>query len=354
MQRPENNQQGIAMMVVLWVLVLLIALATEFAFSMKMEVNTTRNFKEDVESYYLAKAGVALAMSEIMKPARFHSIHPEHGWVSGKPLTPEKDSVSKNNAGKNKVGNKDDSKREADKNFAGIVTVDETEDSKENEKEYEIIEREKIPFGNGEITYTITDENGKIGINNASRGVLLKVMKYVGIELGEERDIIVDSILDWIDKDSNHRINGAEEEYYKKEGLPYSAKNGRIETLTELLKVRGMTKEIFYGAPENGEDTNRGLENILTVYDASPVNPNTANAEVLSVLFDATQVQEILNARQAKGYYNNTTSTHFRVHSTGSFVGGTRHTLSVVLEKPKTVQNAGLLTHYWNDNFIEP
>ena len=45
-------------MVVLWVLVLLMAMATEFAFSMKGEVNTTRNFKEDIETYHLAKAGI--------------------------------------------------------------------------------------------------------------------------------------------------------------------------------------------------------------------------------------------------------------------------------------------------------
>jgi len=215
----------------------------------------------------------------------------------------------------------------------------------------------KIPFGNGEITYTITDENGKIAINTASRGVLLKVVKYAGIELGEERDIIVDSILDWIDQDSNHRINGAEEEYYKNKGLPYTAKNGRIETLTELLKVRGMTEEIFFGSQgnENGEKKYTGLEKILTVYDASPVNPNTASPEVLAVLFEETQVQAILKARKEKGYYNNTTSTHFRINSTGSFSdGGTRHTISVILEKPKAGKSSGLLTHYWNDNFIEP
>ena len=58
MKKHNSNQSGIALMIVLWVLVLLMALATEFAFSMKMEVNTTRNYKEDAESYYLAKAGL--------------------------------------------------------------------------------------------------------------------------------------------------------------------------------------------------------------------------------------------------------------------------------------------------------
>jgi type II secretory pathway component PulK len=38
MKKLKDNQRGIALMAVLWVLVLLIALATEFAFSMKTEV----------------------------------------------------------------------------------------------------------------------------------------------------------------------------------------------------------------------------------------------------------------------------------------------------------------------------
>ena len=82
MKRLNSNQNGIALMIVLWVLVLLIALATEFAFSMKMEVNTTRNYKEDTESYYLAKAGLNLALAELLKTARFHSIHEEYGWIT--------------------------------------------------------------------------------------------------------------------------------------------------------------------------------------------------------------------------------------------------------------------------------
>ena len=56
-------------MVVLWIMVLLSALATEYLMSMKTEVHTTRNFKEDIESYQLAKAGINLAMAELMKTA---------------------------------------------------------------------------------------------------------------------------------------------------------------------------------------------------------------------------------------------------------------------------------------------
>jgi general secretion pathway protein K len=350
MKRPHKNQNGIAMMVVLWVLVLLMALATEFAFSMKMEVNTTRNFKEDIESYYLAKAGISLAMSEILSPARFHSIHPDYGWIYGKPLSSKKDSDQNSSKNKDakfkqfeiqkfKIGNQNSSGNGAES---------------EDVKEYEIVTRKDVPFGNGTVSYSITDENSKISINTASRGVLIKALEFSGIEVGEERDIIADSILDWIDKDSNYRINGAENDYYQSQDPPYNAKNGTIESLEELLKVRGMTKEIFWGSSEDETEKNIGLKQIFTVYDATPVNPNTARPEVLAILFSQNEIDEIARIKSEKGYYNETTSTHFRIQSTGSLgVGKTRHTISVVMEIPKGAKNAGILTHYWNDNQID-
>ena len=50
MSCAEKNQKGLAMLIVIWALVLMIAIATQFAFSMKTDVTATRNFKEDIES----------------------------------------------------------------------------------------------------------------------------------------------------------------------------------------------------------------------------------------------------------------------------------------------------------------
>ncbi len=311
------------MMVVLWVLVLLMALATEFAFSMKMEVNTTRNYKEDSESYHLAKAGIALAMAEILKPVKFHSTHPEHGWISGNPLPP--------------------------------ASKDKKPKDEEEEKAYDIVPRQDIAFAGGTITYSIADENSKIPINTATRGVLIKALAASGVELGEKRDVIADSILDWIDADSNHRINGAENAYYQNLSPPYKSKNGKIETIEELLKIRGMTEEVLFGSPERGGEEYTGLDQIFTVYNAAPVNPNTASREVLSILYNDSQVEDILQKRDDKGYYNESKSTHFRIESTGKINGSrTRHSIAVVMASFNNAGSSGLFTHYWNDNYIDP
>ena len=318
MKKLKSNQSGIALMIVLWVLVLLIALATEFAFSMKMEVNTTRNYKEDTESYHLAKAGINLALAELLKTSRFHSIHDEYGWIAEK-----------------------------------TIPATNSEGSAEEAQEFDIVNRSDIEFENGTITYKIRDENGKISINSASKVVLNKLLEYSGVKEKLDRDTISDSILDWIDADKNHRINGAEDDYYRSQRPPYYAKNGKFETLGELLKVRGMTEEILYGSTEEDGEL-KGIVQFLTIYNFSSVNPNTATDEVLNIIYPPEQVEVILNNRAVKGYHSNSISNFFRVTSTGKVQGSrTEHTLETVLEKTGSGNNARMVVHYWNDNVLD-
>ncbi|MBT4898189.1 MAG: hypothetical protein HON56_03890, partial [Nitrospina sp.] len=318
----------------LWVLVLLIALATEFAFSMKMEVNTTRNYKEDTESYYLAKAGVNLALAELLKKARFHSIHEEHGWIMGKEVpVPGVDS-----------------------NPSDSATSDSTAGEEEEALEFDIVNRTDIELESGTITYTIQDENGKISINSSSKLVLNKLLAYSGVKEKLKQDTISDSILDWIDGDKNHRLNGAEDDYYRTQRPPYYAKNGKIETLGELLKIRGITEEILYGSTEESEEDKeyKGIAQFLTVYKYPSVNPNTASEEVLNIIYSPEQAAVILNNRTSKGYHSNSLSTLFRVTATGKIQGSrTEHTLEAVFEKTGTGDKVNMVTHYWNDNVLD-
>lgn len=298
-------------MVVLWVLVLLMALATEFAFSMKGEVNTTRNFKEDAEAYHLAKAGIHLGMAEVLLPASFHALHPDRGLVIGPPTMKAQEEA--------------------------------TEGAKNT---YRSIEREGIPLGRGTITYSLEDENSKIPINKATRNTLVKVLTIAGVENGKKRDIIADSILDWIDANKNHRLNGAENDFYQNLTPPYFAKSAPIENLDELLKVRGINEKILYG-----NDKQLGLNQFFTVYNLKSINSNTASPEVLSVIFSESQVKLIMSTREEKGFYDNSTSDYFRIRSTGRIEGSpTNHTINTVIQKIFGKDGPKLLTHYWNDN----
>ena len=208
-------------------------------------------------------------------------------------------------------------------------------------------------MGNGTITYTIKDENGKISINSTNKIILNKLLVYSGVKEKLDQDIISDSILDWIDSNKNHRINGAEDDYYRTQHPPYLAKNGKFETLSELLKVRGVTEEIFYGSQEEDGEY-KGIAQFLTVYKFASINPNTASEEMLNIIHSPEQVAEIIKNRAEKGYHSNSLSTFFRVTSTGKVQGSrTEHTLETVLEKTGSGINANMVTHYWNDNVLD-
>lgn len=329
---PKNNESGIALILVLWVMVLLIALGTEFALSMKTEVNTTRNFKEDAETYYLAKAGMNLAQAEILADAKYHSWTEEKGFIFGFVISEDDEDE-----------NKPKSKTQ-----------------KEEEPELpEPPQRTELPLGKGFMHYSIRDENGKLNINTASRDILIKTLAANGIPLGSDRDTIVDSILDWIDKDDRHRVNGAESDYYRGLSPAYSAKNGPLDSLEELLKIKGITPELFYGSEEyksqesSSAENAPGLARIFTVQKVSQFNPNTAERAVLEIMYPEDQVDEILAKKEERGWYNQSKSTHFKIEATGTFEHSpTQHTIVAIIEKLPAGDEATLLTRYWNDNFI--
>lgn len=131
----------------------------------------------------------------------------------------------------------------------------------------------------GSVRYGLVDESGKININammkrDDSGDDLYDML----VKLPNMTEEIADSIVDWLDADGTPRASGAESDYYGGETPGYRAKNGPIDSLEELLLVKGVTPEILYGDDYNhngvrdeGEPSgeggfNRGLSAYLTVY----------------------------------------------------------------------------------------
>ncbi len=246
-KRFQRNDKGVALVLVLWILAFLSVLVGEFCLAMRTEINITTNFKEETLSHYYAKAGVNLATHRLI-----------YGGI-----------------------------------FPNSVEGDE-EAWEEEASEWHL--GSKIPsisFGEGSIDIEIQNESGKININYAGSGFLKMMLNPFDLD-EQDRDIIVDSILDWRDADDLYRLNGAEDEYYESLAHPYKAKNGFFDSVDELLLVRGMTPEIFYG----------GLKEMVTVYpgetlisskgvkkppvNSSRININSAPPLVLRALPEMT------------------------------------------------------------------
>jgi type II secretory pathway component PulK len=94
-----------------------------------------------------------------------------------------------------------------------------------------------------EFTYGLTDEAGKINLNSASLEMLQRLPGMTA-ELAA-------SIIDWRDADSDVTTGGAESEYYLLQPRPYQCKNAPLETVDEVLLIKGASEELLYG-----EDTN--------------------------------------------------------------------------------------------------
>ncbi|MHB0959808.1 MAG: type II secretion system protein GspK [Pirellulaceae bacterium] len=106
----------------------------------------------------------------------------------------------------------------------------------------------------GGVRYGLEDESTRLNVNalvtldaiaeNAGRDLLMALP-------GMTEDV-ADAILDWMDPDDEAREYGAETSYYQALTPPYHAKNGPLDTVEELLLVRGVTPQMLFGA-----DTNR-------------------------------------------------------------------------------------------------
>ena len=82
-----------------------------------------------------------------------------------------------------------------------------------------------VEIGNGKFSVTIVDTERKFNINLAlgNDAVLQQAMILIGVDAAEIPTIIA-SIQDWIDKDDDTHVNGAESEYYQGLNPPYVAK----------------------------------------------------------------------------------------------------------------------------------
>ncbi len=94
-----------------------------------------------------------------------------------------------------------------------------------------------------------SSSSGSSGTSSTSSSQVTAQQALLGLP-GMTVDI-ADSILDWLDPDDTARTNGAEREYYFGLNPPRVPKNGPIETVEELLLIKGVTPQLLFGVDIN-------------------------------------------------------------------------------------------------------
>ena len=243
-------------MVVLWVMLAMSMLALSFSASIRTEVDAARNVVEQKEAYYLARAGVEYAIYKVIESqTAFAQIQ---------------------------------QRREG--NLQSIPPV--------------LTGYIELPLGRGGARVQISDETGKMNVNLAPGYLLYNLLIMIGLD-EREADMITDSIEDWRDRDDLNRINGAESNYYQGLEEPYLAKNGLFDVPEELLLVKGITPEIYYGRKGTTQDGDPieyyALQKYLTTFTTiNRINVNSAPLPVLAAIpgLDFNTALEIQRMRQ--------------------------------------------------------
>lgn len=254
-----RSERGAALLLVMWLGTFFSLVLTGFAFSMRVETDATRNFRDRTETMLLAEAGIHQAVVDLSGGA-------PAGNATAGPFRP------------NRIGPR--------------------------------------RLGHGTYEVFVTNEDGRISLNHASETVWKKLLQNTGVTDVVLQETIAASIVDWRDKDDVERTGGAESEFYQSRPVAYSAKNGPFQRIAELLSVRGMTREILYGnvtdrerraALQNAFPENRefaageylGIAPYLTVHGTGKTDYATADREVLLAMdVPEDRIQEMLRERE--------------------------------------------------------
>ncbi len=146
------------------------------------------------------------------------------------------------------------------------------------------------PLGEGTIRIDIEPEPGRRNVNKLLDDDWERILLVAGVpeEFWPE---MIDSFTDWTDTDGVPHGDGAEtDDYYGTLEKPYRARNGLIDTVRELLLVKGFSEAILSGGVLNPEDPKdkqiavSGIQDMLTTYGDGKVNVNAADVRVLMTL----------------------------------------------------------------------
>jgi type II secretory pathway component PulK len=277
----RSSQRGIALVIVMISIMVLTVLAAGFAYSMKVETKLARNANSEAELEWLGRSGVEYARWVLANSM----LDPSQPWDSlDQPWATGSGWLGPTNSPIAEVQN-------------------------------------PFTLGRGTNTWKIVDLERKFNIN-APEPVLQQVLPQALTLMGDspgDATAIVNCILDWIDVDDQPHVEGAETEYYQTLTPPYAAKNGPLDDISELLLIKGMTPQIYYGISATNyqpsyysQQRNRfgqqaapmptavvGMTDLFTPLSDGKININTAPAEVLQLLpgVDPIIAEAIINGR---------------------------------------------------------
>ncbi len=169
----------------------------------------------------------------------------------------------------------------------------------------------KVETASTEAETRISDEMSKLNLNRLIKRPtteydieslnvsMVESFRHL-FELLEIDPNLVDCIVDWLDENDQEQPFGAENAYYESLDPPMKCKNGPMDSVEELLLVKGFDKKTLYG-----DDKNPGLADFVTVFgdEDGLVNINTAPEQVVAALLNSESLAStIVDMRQTSPF----------------------------------------------------
>lgn len=202
------GRRGYVLIIVLLVTSLLVSVSSEFLITAQTDVHYIRKFSEKLKAQMIARAGLTIGAMLL-------------------------------EADKRGIG-------------AGIIPGSSGNSSIDTWQDIWAIEYPELPLENGFLKIRITDENAKINLsvlaNEATdKSVYYSITQRFFLNMGLPMDL-ADTLIDWVDVDDARFPYGAESaDYYITLPSPYKAKNAEMDSIQEMLLVKLITPEIYYG-----------------------------------------------------------------------------------------------------------
>jgi len=281
----NRAEEGIALMLVLVFIVLLSAIVVEYTYEAQVEASLSEASQSDFEAYLAAKSAIASGL------ALLHAdLIGEDAVASGL------ESLSAMGLGNPDVGVSQDFDSLQD------IWVQGVPGQMINEAMMQCSIDDECAKLNLNSIFTMMVEEGEEAEQAEQTEepdpILEEALRYLFATFEVEEDP-VDAILDWLDVDEDPRPLGAESDYYASLETPYPCKNGPMDSIEELLLIRGITPDLYFDCNRNLEDTSAveeveplSLTDLLAVHQdmsgqKARINVNTARPEVLEAFFGA-------------------------------------------------------------------
>lgn len=270
-----RDKQGSALIIVLWIVIILSIIVGSFSFEAHIQSRITSFYRKRDKADAIALSGVQVARLLIAKSKK---INPNISVEEALSLELEKE---------------DDVWFLDAKNLALNNSV--------------IVERE---IAGGTLKLHITSERSRRNVNKLKADDWERIFEFTNVP-EEMWPGLIDCFADWVDKDGISRIDGAEsDDYYMNLEKPYKARNGELDSVGELLLIKGFSRALVYGGVMPGSEKDiepirfDGFADMLTVYGDGKVDVNTADTKVLMTLPEVDELIAGAIVEKREGFFS--------------------------------------------------